>query len=237
MNSAKLLQNTEYNGEIFDFYVSITTMRKYKVALDMLLESMPEDWKNKYILIYQDEEKEEYKVFEDGHIEVYLKNNISDYGNWVGVNILLENNVISDDSWFLFIHDTCKFIENSNNLTYEIINKYKNNEYDIIWLCNNGQCNLCIIRKNAIKYGYNIYKDVKYMDKQETIHYEWNHNHHLSVKSFQVKHFFIDIPTINLGCKDVYNTTYDRNILLYKSINIEKYYYHPSIQKPHPMIP
>jgi len=223
-------------GDDFIFYVSITTMRKYKIALDMLLESMPHKWKSRYILIYQDEEKEDYNIFEDGHIEVYLKNNISDYGNWVGVSILLENNIVPANSWFLFIHDTCKFLENSETLTYGIINEHKCDNYDVIWLCDNGQCNLCIIRKNAIQYGYNVYKDVKYMTKTETIIYEWHHDNYFSAKSFDVKQFFINIPTINMGCKNVYNTAYERNVLLYNSINLEKYYYHPSIERPHPMI-
>jgi hypothetical protein len=71
------------------FYLSISTIKKYKVALDVLLESIPNEWKNKYILVYQNENENDYKIFEDGHIEVYIKNNLSDYGNWVGVNILL----------------------------------------------------------------------------------------------------------------------------------------------------
>jgi hypothetical protein len=73
-----------------NFYVSITTIQKYKPALDMLLESLPNEWRDKYILVYQAEEEESYKVFEDGHIEVYIKNNLSDYGAFVGINMLLE---------------------------------------------------------------------------------------------------------------------------------------------------
>ena len=93
------------------YYISITTIKKYKVALDMLIESLPIEWKNKYILVYQDEKENNFKIFEDGHIEVYIKNNISDYGNFIGLNMLLEANIVSHDSWFLLIHDTCKFFE------------------------------------------------------------------------------------------------------------------------------
>jgi len=80
-----------------NFYVSITTIQKYKCALDYLLESLPNEWKTKYILVYQDEEEEIYKVCEDGHIEVKIKQNLSDYGNWVGVNILLQNNIFCNN--------------------------------------------------------------------------------------------------------------------------------------------
>ena len=224
-----------------NFFVSITTIKKYKIALDMLLGSLPNEWKNKYILIYQDEdieEKNNYKIFEDGHIEVYIKNNLSDYGNWVGVNILLEKKVIPEDSWFLFIHDTCKFLgENSANLTYKIIQEHEDTNIDILWLCRNGQCNICLIRKNAIVYGNNLYKDIKYMTKMDTIKYEWEHKDILSPKSFQVNQKYINISTRYSGKKYVYNYTNHRSVLLYTTINMEKYYFHTDKESDHPFSP
>jgi hypothetical protein len=221
-----------------NFYVSITTIRKYKVALDMLLSSLPETWKNKYILVYQDEEENGYKVFEDGHIEVYIVNNLSDYGNWVGVNMLLQKNVVPQDTWFLFIHDTCKFLNNNSDyLTYEIIKSYSNSEIDILWLCKNGQCNICLIRKNGITYGSNLYKSMIYMTKMETIKYEWEHDNKLSPKSFDVKQHFINIPTKHLGKRFIYNNQNNRDVLLYESINMEKYYYHTNKETDHPLSP
>ena len=50
------------------FYVSITTIQKYKEALDMLLESLPNEWRDKYILVYQAEEEESYEVLSLIHI-------------------------------------------------------------------------------------------------------------------------------------------------------------------------
>jgi hypothetical protein len=191
------------------FYLSISTIKKYKVALDVLLESIPNEWKNKYILVYQNENENDYKIFEDGHIEVYIKNNLSDYGNWVGVNILLEKQIVPQDSWFLFIHDTCKFMNNNSvGLTNKIIAEHNDRNIDILWLSNTGQCNICLIRKNGIIYGNNLYKDINYMTKMETICYEWNHNHFLSPKSFCVAQKFLDIPTKHLGQKYVYNNIF-----------------------------
>ena len=96
-----------------DFYVSITTIKKYKSALDILINSLPIEWKDKYILVYQNENENDFKIFEDGHIEVYITNNLSDYGNFVGVNMLFNLNIIPQNSWILFIHDTCKFLGNN----------------------------------------------------------------------------------------------------------------------------
>jgi hypothetical protein len=230
------------NSMQMNFFVSITTIRKYKVALDILLESLPNEWKNKYILVYQDENMDEhlenYRVFEDGHIEVYIPNNLSDYGNWVGLNILLEKKVVPDDTWFLFIHDTCKFLnENSAELTYEIIKNHEDTDLDIIWLSNNGQCNISLMRKNSIIYGNNLYKDIKYMTKMETILYEWYHEELLSPKSFKVKQKYIQSNTKHLGKRYVYNNVNNRSVLLYESINMEKYYFHTDKESDHPFSP
>jgi hypothetical protein len=220
------------------FYVSITTIKKYKVALDMLLASLPEEWKNKYIVVYQDEPENGITVFEDGHIEVRITNNLSDYGNWVGAQILIDTNVVPRDTWFLFIHDTCKFVSNEcvQSVT-NIINAHNELEVDILWLCANGQCNICLIRREGITWGNNVYKNITYMTKPETVNYEWIHDHPLSPKSFPVPQQFINIPTIYLGSMYVYNDVNLREVLLYSIINMEKYYYYVTNTNTHPMAP
>jgi len=221
-----------------DFYVSITTIKKYKPALDVLIDSLPLEWKNKYILVYQNENENSFNIFEDGHIEVYITNNLSDYGNFVGINMLLEENIIPQNSWFLFIHDTCKFLgSNCVDLTYNLLKYYNDSDVDIVWLCNTGQCNICLIRKNAINFGNNLYKDIKFMTKMETINYEWDHRNVLSPKSFNVKQYFIKIPTKHLGKRYVYNNINKRDCLLYETINMEKYYFHTIVETDHPFSP
>jgi len=221
-----------------DFYVSITTIKKYKPALDMLMNSLPFEWKNKYILVYQNENKNFFNIFEDGHIEVHITNNLSDYGNYVGVNMLLEKNIVPQNSWFLFIHDTCKFLgSNCVYLTYNLVKNFNDSDIDIVWLCDTGQCNLCLIRKNAIKIGNNLYKDIIFMTKMETINYEWDHHANLSPKCFKVKQHFINIPTKHLGKRYVYNNTNERDCLLYESINMEKYYFDTKVESDHPFSP
>jgi len=221
-----------------NFFLCITTIKKYKVALDMLLTSLPNEWKDKYILIYQNENENNYKIFDDGHIEVYIKNNISDYGSFVGLCILLEANIVPQDSWFLCIHDTCKFLGDSCvTLTNNLIEEYNKTNIDILWLSNSGQCNICLLRKNAIVIGNSLYKNIPFMKKMETIKYEWQHKHPLSPKSFKVNQHFINIPTKHLGKRYVYNNINNRDCLLYESINMEKYYYCTSVESDHPFAP
>ncbi len=220
------------------FFVSITTIKTYKAALDVLIESLPTEWKNKYILVYQNENENNYKVFEDGHIEVYITNNLSDYGNFVGVNMLFELNIIPQDSWILFIHDTCKFLgESCVSLTNNLIKDYDNSDIDILWLSEKGQCNICLIRKNAVQLGNNLYKDIKFMTKMETINYEWEHNNSLSPKSLNVKQEFLNTPTKHLGRRHVYSNTVNRDCILYETINMEKYYFFTRIGTDHPFTP
>lgn len=210
-----------------EFCICITTIKQYKVALDILIDSLPIEWKNKYILIYQNETENNYKIFEDGHIEVYITNNIYDYGCFVGLDILLNQNIINTNTWVLCIHDTCKFVGNNcAELTYKLIEQYNSSNIDILWLCNTGQCNICLIRENAIKMGNTRYKDIQSMTKMESINYEHNFKLFLSPKSFNVQQFFINNRVKDLGRRCVYNNVNERVCLLYESINMEKYFYH-----------
>jgi hypothetical protein len=221
-----------------NFYVSITTIQKYKEALDMLLESLPNEWRDKYILVYQAEEEESYEVFPDGHIEVKIKQNLSDYGNWVGVDILLKNNIVAQDAWFLFIHDTCKFLSDSVKSTNAVITRFGHRDIDILWLVDKGICNICLIRKNGIEYGANLYKNIDFMTKMETIEYEWNRtNHILSPKSFKVKQHFLDSLPIYYPARYVYSNANKREVLEVTSIDMEKYFCRVNKEEDHPFMP
>jgi len=230
--------NFNLNLHNMNYFICITTIQKYKVALDMLIESLPIEWKTNYILVYQDEEENNYKIFEDGHIEVYITNNLSDYGSFVGINMLLEANVVPQDSWFLLIHDTCKFLGDSCvSKIYNLIEQYNNSDIDILWLSKNGQCNICLIRKKAIQVGNECYKNIKYMTKMETICYEWTFTNPLSPKSFDVKQHFINGGVKDLGKRYMYNNKNGRICLLFQAINMEKYYFFTSRESDHPFSP
>ena len=75
------------------------------------------------------------------------------------------------------------------------------------------------------------------MTKMETIAYEWDHKHQLSPKSFGVTQKFLKFPAKHLGKRYVYNNTNKRDVLLYESINLEKYYYHTEKESDHPFSP
>ena len=219
------------------FFVSISTISHYKVACDRLISTLPEAWKSKYILIYQNENRNDFQVFDDGHIEVYITNNCSDYGNWIGLHMLISNNIVPPESSFLCIHDTCCFVgDDCVALTQAIIQEHPHE--DSIWLCNNGQCNICILRRASIEVGYERYKNVATMTKVQTIQYEWGHGDWLSPKSFPVRHLFLQSPSITTGSRDVYNTQNERSVLFFPSIGMEKYFVQVDYgSSTHPMSP
>ena len=220
-----------------NFYVCITTVSGYETALNSIVESLPSEWKDKYILVYQNDPNERITIFEDGHIEVYIKNNLHDYGNWIGIHRLIERGLVSKDSCFLFVHDTCKFGERTYKLTAHISNIFMNEcDYDILWLCSNGQCNICLIKESAIQYGYNIYKDIYKITKLQTVDWEWDHYNLCSPKSFELKHYYIPIKTEKLGLRKVYSDV-ERTVLLYNSIDMEKYYVDIKKESDHPFLP
>jgi hypothetical protein len=220
-----------------NFFVCIPTISGYEVALKHLLNSMPDEWRNRYILVYQKEQTEKIVIFEDGRIEVYIKQNLHDYGTWIGIYKLLEKNLLPKDSCFLFIHDTCSFGDQSYKLTSHIANVFMNeSDYDIMWLSSKGQCNICLIKESGVKYGNAVYKDVDSITKLQGVTWEWDPYHKYSPKAFELKHYFIPIETEKTGKIKIYGDT-ERNILKYNSIDLEKYFVDIITDSDHPYKP
>ena len=92
-------------------YLVIPTIKGYEVALKMLQESIPVAWRSKIIYVYQKESEDSIQE-ENGCITVKLKRNIYEYANWIAAQMCIDANLIKSDEWFLFLHDTCKFLKN-----------------------------------------------------------------------------------------------------------------------------
>ena len=204
-------------------YVVITTIRRYHEALWKLLQTVPREWK--YILVYQDEpdgNNDRYIIRGDGNIEVYISQNLYDYGSFVGVNMLLNDKIVPDDSWFLFLHDTCKLGPRSKQTIEDLIESAF--DYDLIWLCCSGQCNICIIR-NMIPHGNSVYNGMK-MSKQYAIEIEHVEGKD-SIKSFPCRQIFLNHqntfvhPTFPYDDVELYG---QRTTVKFDTFDLEKYY-------------
>jgi len=211
-----------------DLYVVITSIRAYKTALERLVDSFPPEFKTKYIVVFQKEEETDFKVFEDGHIEVSLTTNIYEYAAWIGVSLLQRTGTVPEHSWFLFVHDTSEFFVHSGILVNNIIDQYHNSLADIVWLSTTGQCNICLVRRHAIKHGGSVYKDIDAMSKRDAIEYEWghnanpNHNKKRCPKCLDTNQRFVQTNTIILGRKKIYGPVV-REVLYFPSIQFVKY--------------
>ena len=216
------------------FYIVITTMRSYSVALTMLLKSIPASIK--YIIVYSKEESNEIKIKEDGNIEVSIKNNIYEYGAYIGVNMLLEKILIPKKTVFLFIHDTCKFGPEAPIKIPPLIKDFRNVPQDIFWLSRGGLSNICLIKPEAVKEGAKIYKNYQVMDKMMAIDGEHNRNS-ISPKNLPVSHMMTTIPVEQRGINFVYNNQVKRTVIYYSLIDLEKNYVYINKTSEHPQKP
>ena len=217
-------------------YIVIPTIKSYKVALDLLLLSLPEQWKTKVIIVYQKEKEESFTVFSDNHIEVYLDRNIYEYGSWIGVNLLLENKIIPDDSWFLFLHDTCKCGPKTYEKCQDLLDSFTDSEFDIIWLTLKGESNIGLFRRGAITEGAKIYANEYTMTKMDAIDYEQRHFSKLSPKKINVPQLFLDTDKILTGIKPIYGV-HKRTVFYIETIDLEKYYVMIYSEEQHPQAP
>jgi hypothetical protein len=195
-------------------------MRNYKIPLETLLKSIGSSFN--IIIVYQGENEDKiYKKF-DGTLCVHLKRNIYEYGSFIGLHMLFEKGFIPSDSKILLLHDTCKA---GKKFKHKLQKHFKETTSDITFMCNTGQCNICIVNKNAIYTGYEIYRDIYHIDKQTAIDWEWNHTLEKSIKSLPLKIDFLQESTEIIGKRKVYLNN-ERNILYYKTLDLEKYYRH-----------
>jgi hypothetical protein len=217
-------------------YIVIPTLKSYKVALDLLLSSLPEKWKTKIIIVYQKEQNESFTIFSESHIEVYLDRNIYEYGSWIGVNLLLENKILPEESWFLFLHDTCKCGPKTFEKCNELLDLFTITEFDLIWLNSEGSSNLCLARRKAITEGAKMYANEYTMQKIDAIHYEHYWNLKLSPKMINAKHIFLDTNSPIICIKPVYGL-HLRRVLYIGSIDLEKYFVYVENEGEHPQAP
>ena len=203
-----------------DFYIVITTIRSYQVALTELLQSLPPQLK--YIVIYSKEPTNDYKI-QETTIEVSIRNNIYEYGAYLGINMLLEKNAIPETSVFLFIHDTCKFGQTATEKLPPLIEEFVKGEEEIFWLEKRGLCNICLIKPKAIKEGVKRYRNFFVMDKMTAITAEWGGNG-ISPKKLPLKQKFHTSHAEARGSRFVYNKENKREVIYYSLIDMEKYF-------------
>ena len=208
-------------------YLVIPTIKGYEVALQMLQESIPLAWKCKIIYVYQKESEDSIKQEENGCITVKLKRNIYEYANWIAAQMCLDAKLVSSDEWFLFLHDTCKFGLKSQELIEKLLAKLNVSTTNLMWLSLNGQANICLIRKQMVSYGYEVYKPVMKMTKEEAVQYEWKwltQPSPLCPKLWPNGGTAVPEVCELMGDRPIYGPNL-RSVGYFHAIDLEKYYY------------
>ena len=207
-------------------YLVIPTIKGYEVALKMLQESIPVAWRSKIIYVYQKESEDSIQE-ENGWITVKLKRNIYEYANWIAAQMCIDAKLIKSDEWFLFLHDTCKFGARSQDLIEKILAKLVVSNTTLFWLSRNGQANICLIRQPMIAYGYNLYKSIDRMTKEEAVQYEWKwlkQPSPLCPKLWPNGQAAVREACELKGDRPIYGPNL-RSVGYFHAIDLEKYYY------------
>lgn len=215
-------------------YISIVTLKGYENALNTLLESIPDDFKN-IIIIYQNEPNEIIEINSKNYIIVKIKHNIYEYGAFIGLYRVFNSNLIDKDEIVLMLHDTCKLGEKSIELSKNMENVMRDElKADILFISSKGNHNICFVNKTAVDYGNNIYKDLYTLSKYLAIQWETNfYQYEESIKAFYVKRSFINTEPEYKGKDKIYGNV-ERHINYFKEIDLIKYYvqmsddYHPN---------
>lgn len=152
-------------------YVVISTIKMYNIAYEKLLNSIPKGVK--IITVYQNEEKQFYEKCGQGY-NVYLKKNIYEYGAWSGLLMLLNNNEISVDDWYLMIHDTCMFTPTSFDKIMYLQFILEHTPIELYFLLGGRFHNICMIRKNGITKVADYFDSIETLSKTRAIELEGN---------------------------------------------------------------
>lgn len=207
-----------------NFFVAFTTTVGYEKAASQLIASLPPAWQGKYIQINQNAAAKNYDVAEDGHIVVNMGRNMYQFGNWIGVQYLIDNNVIPRDAWFLFLHDTCTCGTDTQILIERSITELNKTSNSIAWLTNDALGYLCLARNIGITYGAAIFNSKKHNSVKKN-NKNWHKAKVNSPLTFNVKQHFPDKSAIEGQSGPIYSDKIIRKAMYIEGYDLTKNMY------------
>jgi hypothetical protein len=203
-------------------WIVIPTLNKYEVAYKNLWNSIPDELYPKTITIFQDSPNDSWEKTSNGY-KVYIRNNIYEYGAWVGANTLVQAREISEDDYFLMIHDTCEFGKNTMYRIIQLENELKNTNIEYFSLLKGGFHNLCVVCKRGLTSIAENFKEVISMTKSEAVSFETTLRENIPSTEYMV------VPIHN-GPKKVYSDL-ERMVVYVHSLDMLKFYIIDSLNK------
>jgi hypothetical protein len=181
--------------------------------LKSMLASIPKTFGD-YIIIRQGASTDQYKMFEDGHIEVSLKRDIQDYGFYIGIGMLIKANIIPMTAWYLLVQDSCRLLTNFEDKIMTFLREMSW-RVDIYWADRNGRANISLQRRGAITHGANLFLDVDNIDPVHLAQMEWG-MHASSPKKFPIEQRYYHKTARSVDTRNVASALY------FESLDIEQ---------------
>ena len=181
--------------------------------LKTLLASIPEMFSD-YIIIRQRAASDQYKIFDDGHIEVSLKRDIKDFGFYIGIGMLIKANVIPLTAWYMIVHDSCRLLTNFEEKISTFLQEISW-RVDIYWADRNGRANISLQRRGAITHGANLFMDIDSIDPVQLAQLEWG-MHASSPKKFPIEQRYYHKTARSVDTRNIASALY------FESLDIEQ---------------
>lgn len=131
-------------------WIVIPTIRTTHDVYDYLWSTMPEDARKRSITVYQNEPVEMIIIHVNGSIDISIKENMFEYGAWLAVYKLVLERKVDYNDWFLMIHDSCAFENNTMEKVEEICFLLTKTPIQFYSLANMGFHNISLVRNMGI---------------------------------------------------------------------------------------
>ena len=131
--------------------IMISTSNNKHEYRELLWNSMPEAARKKAVMVYQQAPASDITVDSNGQMSVHLTNNLFEYGAWLAAAKLIDQSIVNRDDWFLMIHDSCAFKDDTFSKISEIVTLLMHTNivfYSLAW---SGYHNICLVRKEGVE--------------------------------------------------------------------------------------
>lgn len=214
----------------------ITTANGYTEALDALLASMyTENIPEEDIVISCQNFYNKIDYYKQ-YIQVNINQQIYEYSFFITVMKLLDANLAKSTDSFFLIHDTCLLSYGHTNRIQKILND--RNHYDIIFANGIGRHNIGIYNYKSISLGFDIWKNIEFINKHLAIAIEHNtYGKELCIKNYNLKIYYPNISWKDEFVENIYSNHTKRLCSNLPYFKIRKFFIWIDHNDKHPNIP
>ena len=143
----------------------IVTCKNYEKALSNVLETIQHF--GKIIIVNANSSEDSYKVINENVIHVNIVKNFYEYTGWLGIDLLVRNNIVDINEWFFMTHDTTMFTEKSQIKMIFILKVISHTPIEFYSLVGGRFHNICLCRKSGVQKIANHFHNIETMTKKQ----------------------------------------------------------------------